>query len=237
MKYLTLCVFVFVSLVSGCSNADVKETKSDVENIAEPIAATAQEIDFEQLRHKITYSQASLAEVRVALSSPDKYMLTNIVHALYSMRWLRGVQHILDKAWNFELEKNSGINHELLQEAPVRLALASTLNRIHIIRTDAYLEYIRAHKFDADEFNQAQVVVALGFNGDPADLDYMKSMADGDKPYVVQSAITGLALIGGNQARDAMIELWKKYRDKPRGKLILELLDKSYKWRPEKQSV
>ncbi len=240
MKRQTLYpVLVCVFLLSSCAErkeetappvSAVPETQLEAVDTAESL------VDYNFLRHKITYSQASLAEVRTALTARDKQTLTNIVHALYSMRWLRGVQYVLDDVWALKKQNDPEFSWDLLQAAPARLALASTLNRIHIIDTDEYLDYIRAYKFDDDEFNRAQVVVALGFNGDPNDIDYIKSMADGDNHYVVQSAVTGLALIGGNQARDAMIELWKKYADTNRGELILDLLEKSYNWRPQSQT-
>ena len=236
MQHQTLYpVLVCIFLLSSCAERK-EETPAVPETQLEAVDTAESLVDYNFLRHKITYSQASLAEVRTALTARDKQTLTNIVHALYSMRWLRGVQYVLDDVWALKKQNDPEFSWDLLQAAPARLALASTLNRIHIIDTDEYLDYIRAYKFDDDEFNRAQVVVALGFNGDPNDIDYIKSMADGDNHYVVQSAVTGLALIGGNQARDAMIELWKKYADTNRGKLILDLLEKSYNWRPQSQT-
>ncbi len=230
---------ICVSLLSSCAEhkeetalpaQTVPETRQEAADSADPL------IDYNLLRHKITYSQASLAEVNTALTARDKQSLTNIVHALYSMRWLRGVQYVLDDVWTLKKEKHPEFSWDLLQAAPARLALASTLNRIHIKDTEEYLEYIRAYKFDDDEFNRAQVVVALGFNGDPTDIDHLTAMADGNNHYVVQSAVTGLALMGGNQARDAMIDLWRKHHENPRGELILDLLGKTYNWRPETQN-
>jgi HEAT repeat protein len=236
--YMIICV----ALLSACKEQDKENPSASTsasasEDQQQNVKTNESSVDYEALRHKITYSQASLADVYTALSATDAQTLTNIVYALYSMRWLRGVQFVLDDLWILKKEKHPEFNWGLLQKAPVRLALASTLNRIRIIETDDYLEYIRAHKLDDDEFNRAQVVIALGFNGDPVDIDYLKSMADSDNHYVVQSAVTSLAIFGGMQARNMMIDLWKKHGDSPRGKLILELLDKSYKWRPETTPV
>jgi HEAT repeat protein len=87
--------------------------------------------------------------------------------------------------------------------------------------------------YDDHEFHRAQVVVALGLNGDPDDVEYIKEMANGDNHYVTQSAISSLAIVGHVKAKDAMIELYEKHRGTARGRLILDLLKKAYKWQPE----
>lgn len=102
---------------------------------------------------------------------------------------------------------------------------------------EEYKSYIRSHMYDEHEFHRAQVVVALGLNGDPKDVEYIKEMADSDNHYVTQSAISSLAMVAHVKAKDAMVELYEKYKDTARGKLILELLKKAYKWTPEKAKV
>ena len=62
-------------------------------------------------------------------------------------------------------------------------------------------------------------------------------MAEGDDVYVAQSAITGLALMANNQARDVLIELGKKYARDARGQLIREVLKKAYHWPPAKNQT
>ena len=231
--YLLAC-WILLSL-AGCDkqtpeNNNKDESSALVESSSED--SKVSDIDFEQLQKKIAYGQANLAEIRQALTAKDSSTITNIIHAMYSMRWLRGAQYVLEDMWQLKKDNHPEFNWPLIENAPARLALASTLNRIKIIETDEYLAYLRSFKYDDDEFNRAQVVVAMGFNGSPSDLDYIREMADGDNHYVAQSAITSLALFGGNQARNIMIDLWKKHGKTGRGKLLLDLLKQSYKWQP-----
>ncbi|MEM7027873.1 MAG: hypothetical protein AAF410_06590 [Pseudomonadota bacterium] len=74
--------------------------------------------------------------------------------------------------------------------------------------------------------------LSIGLNGDPDDVEYIKSMADGDNHYVTQSAISSLAILNHVKARDAMIELFYKHKGTPRGNLLLTVLKKAYKWSP-----
>ena len=231
LAYLLVCSIL--STFTACDNQDkgelddapvIKETAVDMPE--------GNGIDYELLQQKIAYGQANLVEINQALTAPDSAVLTNIIHGMYSMRWLRGAQYILDDMWHLKKDNHPDYNWVLIEQAPARLALASTLNRIKIIDTDEYLSYLRSFKYDELEFNRAQVVVAMGFNGDPSDLDYIREMADGDNHYVAQSAITSLALFGGNRARNIMIELWEKHGRTGRGQLLLDLLKKTYKWQP-----
>ena len=89
---------------------------------------------------------------------------------------------------------------------------------------------VRAYKYDEHEFHRAQVVVALGLNGDPDDVAYIQEMAAGDNVYVSQSAISSLAIVGHEKARDAMVALYKEFKDDPRGPLLLQLLEQAYDW-------
>ena len=73
---------------------------------------------------------------------------------------------------------------------------------------------------------------ALGVNGDAADIDYLKSMAAGENDYVAQSAISGLALMGGEAARDALAEIWRDARDTPRGDLAKAMIQRVYNVTP-----
>ena len=189
--------------------------------------------DYTELRQKITYGQATLAEVRSALTERDPAALTNTVHALYSMRWHRGVITLLYELWAFNKGLYPELAWDLIEKPPVRIALASTLNRIQVLDASEYKTYIRAHENDEHEFHRAQVVVALGLGGDPADVPYLEKMAAGDNAYVAQSAITGLGLMTNQKARDALIGLQEKFRTDPREPLIAEILQKAYHW-PEK---
>ena len=75
---------------------------------------------------------------------------------------------------------------------------------------------------------------ALGFNAHLDDLPYLEAMSDGDNHYVAQSAITGLSLFGGKQARNILIKLANKYRGTSRGDLMTEMLRQAYRWPPPK---
>ncbi len=186
--------------------------------------------DYDVLREKITFGNANFSEVREALTEPDILNLTNTLHALYSMRWHRAVLHLLQNIWERKREKYPELAWDLLEKIPPRIALASTINRIRIFNTDEYKAYIRSHRYADHEFVRAQVVVSLGLNGDPDDVDYLVKMVNSSNHYVVQTAMTSLALMGHVRAKEAMITLEDKYRDEPRGKLLRELLKKAYQW-------
>lgn len=186
--------------------------------------------DYDVLREKITFGNAKFSEVREALTEPDILNLTNTLHALYSMRWHRAVLHLLQNIWERKREKYPELAWDLLEKIPPRIALASTINRIRIFNTDEYKAYIRSHRYADHEFVRAQVVVSLGLNGDPDDVDYLVKMVNSSNHYVVQTAMTSLALMGHVRAKEAMITLEDEYRDEPRGKLLRELLKKAYQW-------
>lgn len=197
--------------------------------------ATEPLYDYDGLRQKITHGRATLADARRAMTDSDPVSLSNTIHAFYVMRRHRGVVYLLDGMWALDKEKYPELAWEQIAKPPARLALASTLNRIRIVKTDAFRDYIRLHKDDEHEFIRAQVAVALGFNGHPDDLPYLKAMSDGDNHYVAQSAITGLSLFGGNRARDILIELAQKHQGTSRGDLMVEMLRKAYRWPPPKE--
>jgi hypothetical protein len=199
-----------------------------------PAAAPGPQYDYTRLRQKITYGRAMLADARRALTDPDPVSLSNTIHALYTMRQHRGVIHLLDGMWAIDEAKFPELAWQQIARPPARIALASTLNRIRIVRTETYINYVRAHKDDAHEFNRAQVAVALGFNAHLDDLSYLEAMSDGDNHYVAQSAITGLSLFGGKQARNILIKLADKYRGTSRGDLMTEMLRQAYRWPPPK---
>lgn len=204
-----------------------------------------QEKHFESLHSKIASGTASFLEVREALTDRNVAALTNTMHALFSMRIHRHIHHLLYDMWNMEKDKYPELSWDLIAKAPTRIALASTINRIQINdihnindinEIHEYKDYIRSHKYDKHEFHRAQVVVALGFSGDPADVPYLQEMASSDNTYVVQSAITGLAFMNNVQARDALVNIWKDFRNDPRADLILNVLEKAYDWVPVKRN-
>lgn len=244
---------LIVSVLSACSDdtPDAKADKpaTDVESIAtkpvteedQPAAtstgsSTTRDVsEFQQLYKLIVYGQANFNQVQAALKTEDAGEMVNIVHALYSMRWLRGVNNMLQAMWEMDQQAYPDLNWEKIKLTPVRIAIASTINRIRILDTREYKAFIREHKYDDHEFHRAQVVVALGLNQDPADVDYLYEMADGDNIYVSQSAITSLALMGNDPGKEALIKLANKHRDSPRGQLVMEVLKKAYDMVPTKK--
>lgn len=200
-------------------------------------AAVLQTPNYRLLLRNITYGRATLAQVRQAMTDTDVGELTNIVHALYSMRWHRGVTNLIYDMWEGRKQKYPELAWNLIDKAPVRIALASTICRMQITGTEKYLAYIRSHEHDENEFHRAQTAIALGFNGTENDVAYIKSMADGDNVYVAQSAITALALMGHKAASDALIALWHKYRNTKRGDLIQEVLRQAYNLVPHERKA
>ncbi len=189
-------------------------------------------LDYDKLREKITLGKATFAEVREALTEPNVVNLTNTLHALYSMRWHRAVLHLYQNIWDRKREQYPELAWGLLEKIPPRIALASTINRVRIFNTEEYKAFIRSHRYADHEFIRAQVVVSLGLNGDPNDIEYLVKMVHSTNHYVVQTAMTSLALLGHVRAKEAMIILEKTYRDEPRGKLLRELLKHAYRWEP-----
>lgn len=233
---LRTAALVFITINSGLPEVQAATTAGPADSppvpAVVPHALVARQSEFDDLRRKIASGSATLVEVKQSLTETDVGGLTNTVHALYSMGWHRGVYHVLHDMWELTRPKYPEFAWDLIEKAPVRIALASTINRLELSGSNEYLDYIRSHKFDEHEFHRAQVVIALGLNGNPADVEYIKSMADGDNHYVAQSALTALALMDSRKASNAMIDLWKKYRDTPRGNLIQELLQQAYNLTP-----
>jgi len=190
--------------------------------------------NYPALHRKIMYGDATLYEMRQALTEENALGLTNTIHALYSMRWHREALHVLEAMWGLNRDKYPELAWDLIEKAPARIALASTLNRINPHNTE-YKDYIRSYMHSEQEFDIAQVVVALGLSGNPQDAQYLKDKAESDSSYIAQSAITGLALLNHVQGRDALIELHGKHMDDAKGKVILDVLEKAYNWTPEKK--
>lgn len=193
-----------------------------------PDRASANESRY--LRQQIATGTARLAQVRRALTINDKAELANTIHALYAMRWHRGVHQVLEALWSLDEQGRRDypeLAWDSIAETAVRLAVASTLNRIHPADSE-YREYIRAHRYDEHEFHRAQVVIALGLNADPDDVEYIVSQIQGDNDYVIQSAITALGLMENEKAYQALKELEQQYRDEPRGRLIQNVIRYAY---------
>ena len=138
--------------------------------------------------------------------------------------------HLYQNIWDRKREKYPELAWNLLEKIPPRIALASTINRVRIFNTEEYKALIRSYKYSDHEFVRAQVVVSLGLNGDPADVEYLVKMVESNNHYVIQTAITSLALMGHVKAKEEMILLEEKYRSGPRGELLRELLKTAYRW-------
>jgi len=214
VKLINSFLFLIILFFSGNVFANSENTTSE----------------YSKLREKITFGKATFDEVREALTEPNVVGLTNTIHALYSMRWHRAVLHLYQHIWDRKREKYPELAWDLLEKIPPRIALASTINRVRIFNTEEYKAFIRTHRYSDHEFIRAQVVVSLGLNGDPDDIEYLVKMVHSHNDYVIQTAITSLAFLGHQNAKEAMIELEEEYRDGPRGKLLRELLKYAYKW-------
>ena len=223
---------------------EISAAPADISKIPEQSAETGniatEEIivnhpNYADLQRKITYGHADLAEMRQAFTNRDMLGLCNTIHALYSVRWHRGALNILDAMWGLNRGKYPEFSWDLLEKPSARIAVASSLNRINPQNSD-YLKYIRSQIDTEDDFNKAQVAVALGFNGDPQDVPFLKAASEGNNAYVVQSAITGLALMNNVPARDALVDLLGRNKNTAKGELISNVLKQAYSWVPETPS-
>lgn len=225
-----------VLLLASCSDANSPEIEKQVQsaqkvNQSSPINSN---LRFQQLYRKVVTGEATLAEIRELLTDKNVAGLTNTLHGLYTMRYHRGVIHLLDSLWQENKTLYPELSWDLLAKTPIRIALASTLNRIYIGQTREYIDFIREHMDEEHEFHLAQVAIALGLNGDPADVDYLEHLASGDKVYIVQTSMSALALMNNPKARDALIVIEKEFSNDPRSKLATELLWQAYRWPEQK---
>lgn len=225
-----------VLLLASCSDANSPEIEKQVQsaqkvNQSSPINS---DLRFQQLYRKVVTGEATLAEIRELLTDKNVAGLTNTLHGLYTMRYHRGVIHLLDSLWQENKTLYPELSWDLLAKTPIRIALASTLNRIYIGQTREYIDFIRNHKDEEHEFHLAQVAIALGLNGDPADVDYLEQLASGDNVYIVQTSMSALALMNNPKARDALIVIEKEFSNDPRSKLATELLWQAYRWPEQK---
>lgn len=238
MKYI-IVVLCASLIIAGCDDRQNTGTSNNDSVDAQPaISSSPDAVDqnenvqseqyYQDRFKKIVYGTAQLADVREALTDQDAGSLTNTVHALYSMRWHRGVMHIMQDMWKLDKSRYPELSWNLIEKPPVRLALASTMNRIQTSGTREFVDYLRQHKNETHEFNIAQVAIGLGFQGDPADVEYLKTLASGDNHYVIQSSLTALSLMNNPAAREALIEITVTFKDDPRSQLAIELLEQAY---------
>jgi hypothetical protein len=188
------------------------------------------------LQKRLLSGKATLADIRQAMSNPNIGELANAIHALYSMSWHRGAHSVLLAMWRnspADQQEFPELAWEPIAKPAVRIALASTLNRYYPADPQ-YRTYLRAHINDTHEFHRAQAAVGLGLNHDPADVETIVKLAQEDNVMVAQSAITALALMDEEKARQALVELQKQYADHPKGRLIREVLQRAYRKVPSR---
>lgn len=185
-------------------------------------------LSYKDIYNLIYTGKATLSQVKWALSSGDITQLVNIMHALYAMRGHSGVYHILYRMWRLDMDNDPNVNWTLIKQAPVRIALASTINRIDILKSRDLRDYIRSFKYDDLDINRGQVLAALGLNGDPVDIPYLEEMVDSDNFYLTQIAVTALAFMSNSNAKDSLIVLAKKHYETPKGDLIMGVLERVY---------
>lgn len=184
---------------------------------------------FLELRQKTISGKANLAEIKEALRYPQKEELTNLIHSLYALRSYRPIYNLLIDLWNKNKSIDNTLAWNLISEAPVRIAIANNINRIKgNLAGKEFREYIRRFKYDEDVFIRSQSIIALGLNQNPQDIPYLVEMASSDNHYLIQVGISALSFMSHNKARDALKKLAKQYYGKPRGDLIIDVLDKAY---------
>lgn len=228
-----IALFLIISSCNLLLNNVYAESVQNSEQLTEKSAAESQakKLSFRTIYDRIYAGKANMEMVRLALTSKDTTKLVNTMHALYAMKWHVGVYKLLYTMWELDPEKTKpeiNINWEAIKQPPVRIALASTINRIDTIKAKEFRDYIRTFKYDDSELNRGQVLVALGLNGDPADVPYLEEMADSDSRYLTQISVSSLAFMENETAKNSLITLAKKHYNTPRGKLILGVLDRAY---------
>ncbi len=242
---LLFILLVNVTIFSiGCSESD---TPNQAEKIAkENNLASVEEnteigtqsntikpkYNYKILRRNITFGDATFPEVKWALTETDVLQLSNTMHALYSMRWHRGVYNLLFDLWHLNKDKYPELAWKTIEQTPVRIALASTISREQTIDTSEFQNFIRSYMDDENQSNLAQVVIALGLNGNPDDVEYIKTLASGSDQFVSNSAISSLAILNHDSAKEAMIELYEQNKENTKGDLLIGLLEKAYSWSP-----
>ncbi len=184
--------------------------------------------EYRIAREKITYGNATLAEVRMALTEPDVAELTNTVHAMFSMRWHRGVYKLLYKLWEKDREEYPELNWDEISREPVRIALASTLNRLQIAKAGEFKDYFRQFTDHEHEFVRSQSIVAIGFNGDPLDVAYLAQQSRDGNDYIARSAIAALGFMNNPEAKDVLVELGKEFDGTARGSIVDNILRNGY---------
>ena len=171
---------------------------------------------------KVTSGQASLSDIKSGLRAGKPGDTANILHALYAMRDSLIVKKLLHSMWYGRQDLHPDIPWERLQSPVVRVALASTLNRIFHVNNQEFLDYIRGQKDNEIFLVRSQVAVSLGINGDPGDIDVLAAYVLDKSDHVARSAVTGLAFMYSPKARDELIRLLELQRDNSKRKRLIQ---------------
>lgn len=192
----------------------------------QPGAPTAQ---ADIILAKIVSGRASLDDIKSGLRTGKSGDIANMLHALYVMRDSLIIRKLLHSMWYERRDLHPDIAWHRLQSPVVRVALASTLNRILRGNTREFLDYIRGQKDHEIFLVRSQVAVALGINGELQDIDILSAYVLDESDHVAKSAVTGLAFMYRPQARDELVRLLElQPDDSKRARLIRQALLHAY---------
>ncbi len=229
-----LCLSACVAILFSLTQQSLKphhQTASPSQEDAVVVEASTR-AHYDGLRQSIMQSTASLAAIVEALEQPYTLGVANTLYALHKMHFVRPVHHLLDALWQNNQSRYPNLNWEAINSNTGRIALATTLMRIKVKNTEAYIEHIRTHQDSEDPQVLSQVGMALGFNGEMNDLPYLERLAESETPKIAEGAITGLSTFQGNKAKRVMIGLAKKYEGTARGNYLKQMLRDFYGWPP-----
>ncbi|NKB37813.1 MAG: hypothetical protein GKR93_11685 [Gammaproteobacteria bacterium] len=111
-----ISALLFVLSLCSCSEDKNPNTGQSQSNIQSDAAKQrpAPNVEIEAAKKLIIYGNATIAQVRLALTEKDTAELTNTIHALFSMRWHRGVYKLLYKMWEMSVGDYPELNWEAI---------------------------------------------------------------------------------------------------------------------------
>ena len=100
-------LLTLVLCLIGCTQENNENTSVAKGELIAKSDTTQKDVkpDYQHLQQLIIYGRANLHQVRQALTDSDPASLTNTVHAIFAMRWHRGVLHLLDGTWKLDKQK------------------------------------------------------------------------------------------------------------------------------------
>lgn len=186
--------------------------------------------EFDSLYKKIVSGRATLREIEYSLSVGTLGDTANIVHALYTISTSIIVRKLLHDLWYEETARRPHIPWQRLKNPIVRVALASTIERMLPGASKEFLTYIRQQKDHEAYFVRAQVAVSLGLIGEQNDLPLLIDYLSDSSDYVFQSTVVGLAYMYNSGAKSALIRSLTEIASEHRRKLVREALLYTYDW-------